>query len=341
MPDENRMPGSGLWHLRSKKDPRWDRTGQYTSLVGEPPLLTPMEAQQAFEQLQAELGESPPTDLRQITLPYPSPKLKQLFHSHVFAAADKQTLFQSLTQEQEGGLSEVTLNRAEGVLGLGKPGETASLRLSAQFVGVLGVKQERWQWSWCSEEAIDLDPAALRFASIVKNYGIQYEIPELVYPLIPLGSAEDRPWFNVDYLLMATAHLCQADFYVAMPFDDAQEFLMFWFVQAPDLLPQPPSESRRFFDVIRQAMPHWASALNGAVGRELVRAYSDQKGYRVSGASNDRLRVDTLSGEHLFVQFDQSGNIAGLHLPEERGTQPEKASWLRRLFGVRDTNDGQ
>jgi hypothetical protein len=178
-------------------------------------------------------------------------------------------------------------------------------------------------------------------ASIVKNYGIQHEIPELVYPLIPLGSAEDRPWFNVDYLLMATAHLCQADFYVAMPFDDAQEFLMFWFVQAPDLLPQPPSESRRFFDVIRQAMPHWTSALNGAVGRELVRAYTDQKGYRVSGASNDRLRVDTLSGEHLFVQFDDSGNIAGLELPDERGTQPHKTSWLRRLFGVRDTNDGQ
>ena len=124
MPDEIRMPGTGLWHLRSKKDPRWDRTGQYTSLVGEPPLLVPMEAQEAFEELQAELGESPPSDLRQITLPYPSPKLKQLFHSHVFAAADKQTLFQSLTREQEGGLSEVTLNRAEGVLSLGRPGAT-------------------------------------------------------------------------------------------------------------------------------------------------------------------------------------------------------------------------
>ena len=116
---------------------------------------------------------------------------------------------------------------------------------------------------------------------------------------------------------------------------------MYWLVQAPELLPQPPSESRRFFDVIREAMPHWASALKGTVGREVVRAYSDQKGYRVSAVGSDRLRVDTRSGEHLFVQFDDSGNIAGLELPNERGTQPEKTSWLRRLFGVRAGNDAQ
>ena len=73
-------------------------------------------------------------------------------------------------------------------------------------------------------------------------------------------------------------------------------------------------------------MPHWASALHGALGREVVRAYSDQKGYRVSAASSDRLRVDTLSGEHLFVQFDESGNIAELELPDERGARPRKES---------------
>ena len=167
-------------------------------------------------ELQAELGESPPNDLRQITLPYPSPKLKKLFHSHVFAAADKQTLFQSLTREQQGGLSEVTLNRAEGVLSLGRPGATASHRLVAQFIGILDVNQESWQWGWASQETTDLDPATLRFARIIRDYGLQHEIPELTYEVIPLGSVDDRPWFNVDYLLMATAHLCQADFYFAM-----------------------------------------------------------------------------------------------------------------------------
>ena len=193
--------------------------------------------------------------------------------------------FSSRSHEQhEGGLSEVTLNRAEGVLILRRPGETASHRLAAQFIGFLDVREARWQWAWCSEEASDLDPATLRFAGIIRNYGIQNEIPELTYEMIPLGFGDDRPWFNVDYLLMATAHLCQADFYVAMSFDEAQNYLMFWLVQAPELLPQPPSESRRFFDVIRDAMPHWASALKGAVGREVVRAYSDQKGYRVSAA---------------------------------------------------------
>ena len=157
----------------------------------------------------------------------------------------------------------------------------------------------------------------LRSARIVRDYGLQHEIPELTYEVIPLGSVDDRPWFNVDYLLMATAHLCQADFYFAMSLERATEFLMYWLVPAPELLPQPASESRRFFDVIREAMPHWASALQGTVGREVVRAYSDQKGYRVSAAGSDRLRVDTLSGEHLFVQFDDSGNIAGIELPDD------------------------
>jgi hypothetical protein len=124
-----------------------------------------------------------------------------------------------------------------------------------------------------------------------------------------------------------------------MSLDEAQEFLMYWLVQAPELLPRPPGESRRFFDVIREAMPHWASALNGSVGRKVVRAYSDQKGYRVSAAGSDRLRVDTLSGEHLFVQFDDSGNIAGLDLPEQSQARPEKPSWLRRLFGTRAGNE--
>jgi hypothetical protein len=295
-----------------------------------------MEAQQAVEELRAELGASPPNDLRQIALPYPSPKLKKLFSSHVFAAADRQTLFQSLTREQEGGPEAVRLNPTEGLLSLSRSGNAAAHHLSAQFIGLLDGNRGIWQWGWCPEASRDLNPAALRFASIVRDYGIEHQIPELIYEMIPLGSANDRPWFNVDYLLMSTIHLCQADFYVAMSLDKAQGFLMFWFVRAPEVLPQPLSESRRFLDVIRAAMPLWASALEGTPGRDVVRAYSDQKGFRVSVADGNRLRVDTVLGEHLFVQFDDSGNIAGLELPDKSRAQPEKTSWLRRLFGRPD-----
>ena len=44
MAAECRIPRSGVWYLRSKTDPRWDRNGQYSSLAGDPPLQSPAEA---------------------------------------------------------------------------------------------------------------------------------------------------------------------------------------------------------------------------------------------------------------------------------------------------------
>ena len=52
-------PRSGVWQIRSRSDPRWDRDGQYQSLVGEPPLLMPAEAKQALDEMQASLWVQP------------------------------------------------------------------------------------------------------------------------------------------------------------------------------------------------------------------------------------------------------------------------------------------
>jgi hypothetical protein len=185
-----------------------------------------------------------------------------------------------------------------------------------------------------------LSPATLNSARALREYGQQHEIPEMTYPEVPLGRGDDRPWFNVDYVAMVSAHICQADFYVAMPVPEAPGFLMYWLVKGPGLLPKPRSESQQFFTVIQEAMPHWALALRGSDGRAVIRAYADQKGCRASAVGDLRLQIDTPSGEHLFVNFDDAGDISGIELPPERPSEPERASWRNRFFRGKERRQG-
>jgi hypothetical protein len=334
------IPRSGVWYLLSKKDPRWNRTGQYSSPLGGPPFANPAEAQQALEELRAELGEEPPNDLRQIGLPYPSPKFKRLFDFHVFAASERQGLFQSLTRSGEGGLSDVNLNWRTGELTVARPGADPVHRLPVQFLGTLDTRRPLWRWGWCSE-GLELSAASMNSARLLHDYGKEHEIPELTYDEIPLGQADDRPWFNVDYMAMASAHLCKAECYVAFPVREVSELWMYWLVIAPGLFAQPPIDSWRIFDVIRQAVPIWGRALQGSNCREVVRAYAGQMGCTVSEISELRLRIDTPSRGHLFVDFDESGEIGGIeHPPEPEPAQepepkpaPPNGNWLARLFG--------
>jgi hypothetical protein len=330
MGEEIQMPRSGVWHLRSKKDPRWNHTGQYSALLGDPPLATPAEGQAAIQELQSSLAESPPDDLQLVSLPYPRPALKKLFDFHAFAVTERQVALHHLTGT--GGLSEMNLNMNEALLSLGKPGQSPLYRLPAQFLGMLAQDRSWWQWGWAREEKLPFGRAALSSVHAVREYGTQHEIPELTYAEIALGIEGDRPWFNGDYLAMVSTHICRADFYVALPATDDRLLWMYWLISAPDVPPYPTSESRQFASGIAQAMVPWASALEGSAGRDLVRAYAEQKQCRISEVGDRRLRVDASSGGHLFVDFDESGAIAGIELPEERPPVPKKDSWLGRLF---------
>jgi len=185
------MPRSGVWHLTGKKAPHWNRPGQYGSLAGDPPFATPAEAQQALEELQASLDAAPPDEPRQISLPYPSPKFKTLFDFHVFAVAEKQAPFQSVTGGPDG-LSDLSLDWSEGMLSLGRPSQAAAHRPLARFVGVLDVNQAYWQLGWFSVRAGTLSPSILNSARVLREYGKAHEIPELTYALIPLVR-EDAP----------------------------------------------------------------------------------------------------------------------------------------------------
>jgi hypothetical protein len=330
MADGVRMPRSGVWHFRSKTDPRWNRTGQYSSLVDDPPRATPTEAREALDELRSSFGESPPADLNCTFLPYPGPKLERLFAQHVFTAVENQSVFQVLSEES--GLSEVSLNQDIGELSFGKPGQPATHHLPAQFLGLLAEEPAYWQWAWVFEERGSTSPQVLKSAQVLRDFGRQHEIPELTYAEIALGQPGDRPWFNGDYLALVARHICRADFFIARPAPVVPGLVEYWLVTAPGLLPTPPSEARRIALVIQQAVAHWAPALRGTRGRDVVRAYADQKGCRVSEIGDRRLRLDTPSGEFLFIDFDEAGGIYGIELSPDRQPEPAKASWLGRLF---------
>ena len=324
-------PRSGFWQIRSRSDPRWDRDGQYWSLVGESPLLMPAEANQALDEIQAALGTGLPDDLRLSTLPYPSPKFKKLFTRHVLLGCEAQKSLQSLTQDRDAGLPEVALNLETGVLSLGQPGQQPAHRIPAQFLGLFDPRQGCWQWGWLTAERGGTSPDIFNAVRSLRDNGVEHGIPELSYDQIPLGREDDRPWFNADYVAMASANVCGADCYVGMPVPGDEAVWSYWLVTAPGLLPRPQVEVRQIFAMLRDAIRHWGASLAGNDGRAIVRAYADARGYRVTDDGADRLRIDTPAGGNLFVAFDEHGDISGLDLPS--GPESGKSSWLGRLLG--------
>jgi uncharacterized protein YuzE len=83
---------------------------------------------------------------------------------------------------------------------------------------------------------------------------------------------------------------------------------------------------------IAQTMAHWAAALEGSDAREVVRTYAEQKGARLSEIDAHRVRIDTTPGDYVFVDFDESGHLCGIELPQRGEPAPRRASWLGRLL---------
>jgi hypothetical protein len=331
MAEDVRFPRSGLWNLHSKTDRRWDLQGQYSSFEPDSsPMPLPVEARQALEELAASMGEGPPDDLSCIWRPYPTPRLRKLFDANAFLATEKQGTFHVLTQEM--GLGTLNMDLARGELSFSKPGQEPTHRFPAQFIGLLAQEHSCWQWGWVCEERGSMSPAVLKSAREIREFGQQQKVPELTFAEIALGCGDDRPWFNGDYLAMVARHLCRADFSVAAPAPDAPGLVMYWIVTAPDVLPIPRNESARIGHVIREAMADWADALRDSDGRELVRAYAAQKDCTVTEVAERRLRIDSPSGGHIFIDFEESGGISGIEFPPEPEPEPKKVSWFKGLF---------
>jgi hypothetical protein len=332
MVDHVIFPGSGLWHLHSKKDRRWNLQGQYAHFSPDAAaVLMPTEARAAAEEPARSLGERPPDDLRCVSIPYPTSRLRKLFEESVFIGTEKQGALNVLTHES--GLSELSVDSAKGEIAFGVPGQDPSQYFQAQFIGLLAHENHCWQWGWVCEEAGSMSPMVLRSAREIRDFGQKEKIPELTYAEIGLGCDDDRRWFNASYLAIIACHVCKADFAVAMPAPNAPALATHWIVTAPDVLPRAQRESVRMGYVIKEAMETWGEALRDGNGREVVRAYAAQKNCAVTEAGDRRLRIDARQGDHFVFDFEQTGGIYGIELAPLVKPESKRASWFNKLFG--------
>jgi hypothetical protein len=344
------MPRSGIWMVRCKSDRRWNLRGQYfSSEWWDPPASSwPPEAIDALDQHRASLGSSPPEDLSCVYLPYPRGKLKRLFSASVLIATERQGALHCLTEES--GLTILGLDREKGEVWFGKPGHEPAHRFRAQALGTLDQDNSLWHWAWVAEATGALNRGVLNSAKAMHEYGTKHKVPELTYEQIALGVEDDRPWFNAGYLSKIACHLCDADFVIAGGSSEQPSFKEFWLINAPGVLPQPESVSRRIFFVIREALNTWGPDLGGSPARKAVEAYAKQRNCAVSdwtgqeiewatheqGPGEIRLRIDDVSGGSMYVDFDKSGDITAFECPPPQGQQPAKQSWLKRFFGRSD-----
>jgi hypothetical protein len=202
----------------------------------------------------------------------------------------------------------------------------------AQLAGLLALEHSLWQWAWVAGERGSMSPDVVKSACAIQTFGQEHEIPELTYAELGLGQGADRPWFNAEYLAMIACHVCNADFYVAMPAPDTPNLMMYWIVRAPELVPKPANEMEQFGLVVNEAMSTWSEALRESKGRELIRAYAEQKHCIVSEDPSLRMRVDGPAGGHIFIDFEESGAIYGIEFPQEPVPEPKKPSWFKGLF---------
>lgn len=115
---------------------------------------------------------------------------------------------------------------------------------------------------------------------------------------------------------------------MAAPDPDTPGLIMHWIVTAPDVLPKPRNEAALIGRVIHEAMAIWVNALRESDAREIVRGYAAQKNCAVTKESDRRLRINSPSQGHIFIDFDDSGKIHGIEFPPES----KPVSWFNGLF---------
>jgi hypothetical protein len=267
-----------------------------------------------------------------------------LFESSVLEATEANGALDCLTRER--GLSILGLDRDRGEIWFGPPGHEPTHRFPAQALGILDEDTSCWYWAWTAEATGALDPRVLNSARTLREYGQAHRVPELTYEFIALGIGDDRPWFNAVYLARIACKLCDADFAIAGATSERPNLKEWWLVNAPGILPQPQSLSRRILFVIKEASETWGPGLAGSQARKAAEAYAQQRNCTVSDWSGremegvseaapgeHRIRIDDPSGDSIYVDFDESGDIAAMGYPPLRSRPPAKPSWFKRLLG--------
>jgi hypothetical protein len=286
-----------------------------------------------------------------IWFPYPTPKLGRLFATNVLPVTEKRGAFHDLTDEQHLGLSAINLDRDAGEVSFGKAGRAPVHRFPARHLGILQEEGNFWQWSWTAEGKGWINPVLLESAIRLREFGTAHHIPELTYEVIALGLENDRPWFNDAYLATVACAVCQADFYLRGPIAGRPGFHEFWLVTAPGILSQPPSVSRRIGLILQEVIESWGPQCLGTQPRKIIEAHANAKGCKVAECPDStidqdmpdgrpiarRIRIDDPSGDHITIDFEESGDLCRINYPPSAGPAAgrARASWLDKLLGRR------
>ena len=215
------MGKEGTWWLRSKKDRRWNRSGQSGACDAS---AMPPEAEAALAELRRALGEEPPDDLRCTFMPNkPGNRLSRL---HDLCAAHA-----ALSSEKQRALAAAL---GDGPWRFSIGAGTISLDggrfvFPIQLLGTQAEESNTWLWAWANE-ASNFPPDLLTSANRLRQIGLEEGVMELAEPQLDLGSPDDRPWFDGYYLAMAASGLCQADCYYRAPYEGGALFVL---LQAP------------------------------------------------------------------------------------------------------------
>lgn len=304
------MGTEGQWRLSSRTDSRWQASGESLSFDGR---SVPPEAKQAVEKLRESLASPPPPDLacrfHPLHKSLPTGALRQLFEIHVLAAADKLESFAALFPEGEEGGPK--LLPEQGELIFLDWDDQPRHRFKAQVIGTEWPANGVWQWAWHLDEFPD---ELTRTSRRLHKFGVERRVAEFVNRSVPLGTPQDRPWFNGDFLALTALGLAGADAHYVLEADGKKIHLL---LTVPGGLPAPESVPVRMGVVLRTQFSRWGEAFPAQGHRRAVRTYSQLNKCRLQEVSESHFELYTASGELLHVHFEATGAFHTFECPTD------------------------
>ena len=264
------MGKEGTWWLRSKKDRRWNRSGQSGACDA---WRCPRRPRRRWPSCDAPWAKSRPTTCGAPSCPTSraigSPACTTCARRHAALSTEKQRALAAALGDGPWrysiGAGTISLDGGRFVLPI-------------QLLGTQAEESNTWLWAWANE-ASNFPPELLTSANRLRQIGLEEGVVELAEPQLDLGSPDDRPWFDGYYLAMAASGLCQADCYYRAPYEGGALFVL---LQAPQVW----AGARRTRDRMAAVLAELLGTPAGAVldHKTVVCSYARQKGYRVSDA---------------------------------------------------------
>jgi len=249
----------------------------------------------------------------------PSAKLRSLYEIHAGLSREKQFALQELLDKGAGqGDWHVSLHT--GTLSL----NNGRYVYPIQFLGTRSDQSNTWLWAWADRGPgyPALPRELLTSVNQLRAFGEKEQVPELISPGFELGSHDRQMWFDVHFLGQIACGLCDADFYVGVPYQGGEMLVVF---NASDIKAHADPRlltirMTGFFLDLGSVLP-----IDRFDHGKILQAYAHQKGFTVAANSNRQMEWTMPTGDRLVAVFDNFGRVmscsvfAGTHTPAVEG----------------------